>query len=269
MQKLITLLIAFLTFLYPFPSFAVENPGENLQKVGISPTLGSQINTQLTFTDSNGKQASLGHLLHPNAPTLLVPAYYDCPRLCGLLLGGVTKLLNELKLELGTDYKVLTVSFDPKEGPELAKKRAKHYYTTLKSPVSGPKGWKFLVGDQVNIDPLMNQIGFEYFEDKGEYAHTAAVIVLTPQGRISQYFTGISFSKRDLRLALVEASEGKIGNLIDHVLLYCYRFDPTKGKYTWVAFGIMRTGGALTLLLLGTTLLLLWKREKGKSQIRI
>ena len=248
---------------------ALEKPGEELNEVGLATELGAAIDTDLVFTDSSGKQVALADLVLKDRPTILVPAYYDCPMLCGLLLNGLTKLINSIDgLVLGDDYQIITVSFDHEETHQLAAERKTEWTGKFKGEGNAKGGWNFLVGSEENVKALMDQIGFYYKEDKEEFAHTAVIMLLTPEAKISQYFTGIRFPKWDVRLALIEASDGSIGSAIDHVLLYCFRFDPTKGKYTWVATGVMRAGGVLTLILLGGLLLFLWRKDKLKSDTK-
>ncbi len=247
-------------------AFAIEKPGEQLPDLSLKTELGAPVDLSLTFTDSTGEKAALSDFVLSGKPNIIVPAYYNCPRLCGLLLSGMVDLFNELELKIGKDFNVLTVSFNPKEGSELAAKRKSQYLEKLRSHQdAAASGWHFLSGSKENIDLLMQQIGFPFLEDKGEYAHTAAFMILTPDGRISQYFGNIKFRAFDTKLALVEASDGGIGSALDHVLLFCFRFDPLKGKYTWAAFGVMRTGGVLTLLLLGGRIFRLWRKERQSS----
>jgi protein SCO1/2 len=167
-----------------------------------------------------------------------------------------------MNLVLGEDYRVITVSFNPKDDAEDARRTADRFRKKLLPSVGNKSGWIFLSGDQQNIVPLMKDLGFLYKEDKGEFAHTAAIFVLTPSGVISQHFTGISFPFRDVRLALVEASQGKVGTLLDQALLFCFRFDPSQGKYTWAAFNVVRAGAVITLLLIIGLFFSLRRREK-------
>ena len=241
---------------------ALEKPGENLKDVGLTTQNGTELDLSLAFVDLDGTSRPLSEYVSSEKPTILIPAYYDCPRLCGLLLDGVSKLLGKLNLTLGDEYRVVTVSFDPSDTPETALEVAEKFRGSLGAEVGDVSEWLFLSGEQQNIVPLMTQLGFQYKEDMGEFAHTAAIFLLTPQGKISQHFAGISFPFRDVRLALVEASSGKIGTLLDQALLYCFRFDPTQGKYTWAAFNVMRAGGSATLLLLVGLIFWLRKGEK-------
>lgn len=244
-------------------AFGLEEPGKALKEVGLTTERGTQLDTSVEFVDIDGQTRSLASYLSPDRPTIIVPAYYTCPRLCGLLLSGVKELLEKLNLSLGEDYRVVAVSFNPKDTPKSASKMRHRFVDSLPEKVGNPSGWSFLSGSEENIALLMSQLGFHYKKDKGEFAHTAAIFITTPQGLISQYYTGISFPYRDVRLSLVEAGKGEIGTVIDHVLLYCFRFDPTQGKYTWAAFNVMRAGGGLTLVLLAGLIFWLRKREKN------
>ena len=247
-------------------AMAIEQPTKELEPVNLEPHLGQQVTLVSSFVTSTGQAVTVADLFLAGKPLLVIPAYYTCPRLCGLVLTGVAEALSKVGLEVGTDYKVITVSFNPKDTPEKAKRTAEKYRAMYSGKGDPTAGWEFLVGTQENIDSLMGELGFRYIEDKKEYAHTAAFMILTPDGRISQYFPGVQFPERDVRLALVEASEGTIGSFIDQALLFCFRFDPTKGRYTMVAFNVVRAGGGVTLVLLGGLMLILWRREARKKR---
>lgn len=238
---------------------ALEKPETELIKAGLTQKLGGKVSLETPFLDSNGMASSIESRTISGKPTILIPAYYHCPRLCGLLLNGVKRLISTMSLTLGEDYSVVTVSFDPSDTLKNAELRKNEFSREL--PEVSRNFWSFLIGTAANIRIVMDQIGFKYMEDQGEYAHSAAIIILTPEGKISQYFTGIEFNPFDVKLALIEASGGKIGTPVDHVLLYCFRFDPTKGKYTWAAFNVMRVGGILCFLLLATLIYRLWRKE--------
>ncbi len=250
-----------LAFLVPTAAIGVENPGENLKPLELSTQLGDPVSGDTTFLNQRGEEVQISKLV-AQKPTILVPAYYTCPRLCGLLLTSVQELLQKLSLSLKEDYQVVTVSFDPEDTPE----RAKTQFEKFAAPFEGAENWHFLSGSEQDIFRLMKSIGFKYFEDKGEFAHTAAIFILTAEGQISQYFTGLQFPPRDVRLALVEASSGQIGSPLDQVLLYCYRFDPTKGKYTLAAFNVVRAGGAAALVFLVGLIVRLRMKERAEQE---
>ena len=259
----IPLFLIFQPFFWASVSHGLEKPGENLKEVGLSTELGRVLDLSLEFKNENAEVHPLRSYLKSDKPNIIIPAYYDCPRLCGLLLEGVKELLPKLKLSLGDDYRVVTISFNPLDTPESAREVRAKFADSLTAEIGDRSEWLFLSGTQENIVPLMKQLGFHYKEDKGEFAHTAAIFVATPAGTISQYFGGISFPFRDVRLSLVEAGEGQIGTVLDQVLLYCFRFDPSEGKYTWAAFSVMRAGGGLTFLFLAGLILYLRRREKS------
>ena len=234
---------------------AVEKPEKELQEVGIVTKLGTKVDLSLELVNSVGKTVTLKELIAlNNKPIVIVPAYYNCPRLCGLVLDGVAELVEGLDTELGKEYSLATVSFDPKETFDLADAKAKFFQKKLANKFSesdkAKNSWHFLVGKEKNVNTLMEQLGFLFKADGKDFSHSAAIFILSTEGYISQYFTGIQFSPWDVHLALVEASHGAIGSLVDQVLLYCFRFDPTKGKYTAFAQNIMRLGGVLTLILI-------------------
>lgn len=256
-----SILVIFLLAL-PLRLFAIEDPSTQLNSVGFSPSLSSKVDLNLEFTAEDGRAVALKDLLIADRPAIIVPVYYQCPRLCGLLLSGMNNLLKGFGLAIGSDFQVVVVSFNPSEGPELAAAQRTQYLSRLQITPEEAKGLRFLVGKQESISELMSQIGFRYGADGVDFAHSAGIVLLTPKGEISQFFSGIDFPQRDVQLALVEASRGRIGSALDHIMLFCFRFDATKGRYTWAAFNIMRAGGALTLLLLGGLLFTLWRREQ-------
>ena len=233
---------------------AINQPGEELADIKISTTLGTQVDLALKFTDSSGRAVQLREVISPNLPVIVTPVYYKCRSLCGLLINGFIALLEKLDLKLGRDYRIITVSFNSAESPTLAHEKSQTILKALSGTIDSLDGWSFLVGNEESVSSLMRQLGFAYQRDGEDISHSPAIFVLTPNGKISQYFTGIDFSPRDVRLSLVEASNGSIGNIVDHVFLYCFRFDATKGQYTFVAFNALRIGGVLTLLAMGTFL---------------
>jgi len=244
-------------------AWCIEKQATELEEVGVTTKLGTQVDFSLRFVNENGESGTLREFVRADRPIVLVPAYYGCPRLCGLVLQGVQELLDRLTLTLGSDFQLITVSFDPSDTPALARERAQTVYQALKDPELARRNWRFLTGPQESIQPLMRQIGFNYKPDHGEFAHGAAIMILTPTGQISQYFTGIEYSPFDIRLALVEASKGGIGSPLDHIMLFCFRFDETRGKYTWAAYNLVRAGGLLTFLFLSGLLIALWRRERA------
>lgn len=268
LQKLITFLLCpfILSLQVSVTSgWGLERPESELAAAGITTQLGTKIDLGLELIDEDGNTVVLRNAARDGRPFIIVPAYYHCPRLCGLVLKGVQELLGQLELKLNEDFRVLTVSFDVEDSPENARRMAAEYRQGLPDSSAAFHGWRFLTGKDPAIAMLMNQIGFHYKPDNGEFAHSAAIMILTPDGQISQYFTGISFPPRDVKLALVEAGQGSIGSAIDHFLLFCFRFDQIKGRYTWAAYNVMRAGAALSFVFLVGLLFLLRRRERIAS----
>jgi len=259
------LLLVFTVVLSYGTAHSLEKPEGELAQAALYLRQGEKVNLDLSFTDSNGARVRLGDFFKSHRPVVLIPAYYHCPRLCGLVHSGAVKLLNQMEFVLGEDYEVITVSFDSTEGPDLAAKTAEKYRGQFKTPADAARGWEFLVGDEQSVKELMDSVGFRYRKDNGEFAHTAALILLTPQGEISQYFTGVSFPPSDFRLALVDASKGAIGSILDHVYLFCFRYDHLQGKYTWAVFNIVRAVGFATLFGLIFLFVRLRRREKAAA----
>ena len=265
MTRIFYLFLGLATLLCPLHGFAVEDPGSIPQEVGVRPVLGNRVNLSRVLVNSDGRKVRVGDLIAQNRPIILVPAYFRCPRLCGLVHEGVLSLLNQLSLSVGSDFTLATVSFDPRDTPEAAKEYADRYQKQYRDPQRAKAGWEFLVGPESDVKALMNEIGFLYHPDGEEFAHSSAIFILTPDGEISQYFTGIEFSAFDVKLALIEAAKGEIGSPLDHILLYCFRFDDKQGKYTWAAYTAVRVGSGIGFLLLVFLLGTLWSRE-GKSK---
>ena len=232
---------------------AIERPEQVIDtEVGVFTELGTKVDLSREFTNAKGERRPLREFVRPGKPILIAPVYYKCPRLCGLLLDGVYSLLNEIPLKLSSDFSVLVVGFDPAEKVEDARTVMNKFNARLVGDAArNADAIQYLVGGQGEVSGLMRELGFKYMRDGADFAHSAAVMILTPTGEISQYFTGIMFSPWDVKLSLVEASKGGIGTAVDHLLLYCFRFDPLQGRYTWAVVGLLRIGGALTLLGLG------------------
>jgi protein SCO1/2 len=236
-----------------------------LRDVGIDQRLDVQLPLDLSFRDENGTTVRLRDYFD-SRPVILVLAYYRCPMLCTQVLNGLVKSMREIDLELGKQYRVLTVSFDPREGPELAT-RKKATYSESYARAGAVDGWHFLTGDQDEIGQLTNAVGFRYVFDseRDQFAHGSTIMVVTPQGRISHYFMGIDFPSRDVRLALVEASQGRIGTPVDRLLLLCYHFDPATGKYSASAVTFVRIVSAAMLLFIGIPIGRSWYREWSRG----
>ena len=237
-----------------------------LENVGIEQHLDAQLPPGLAFRDESGKSVKLGDYFG-RRPLILDLAYYNCTMLCGEVLSGLTSAMKMVKFDLGKEFEVITVSFDPRETPEMAAAKKKEYVHRYGRP-DAASGWHFLTGQPEDISALTKAVGFQYqFDPKiNQFAHATAIMVLTPQGRISRYFYGVDFPPKDLRMGLVEASEGKIGNAVDEVLLYCYHYDPATGKYGAIVANILRLAGAATILILGTFLFIMFRLERSTAR---
>jgi len=248
------------------PPTNVRPPG--LQHVGIQQNLNEQIPADLTFADDSGRAVKLGDY-YGKKPLILNLVYFTCPMLCGEELNGLESALRILKFDVGKEFEVITVSFDPKDTPDAAAKKKAEILKRYKR-TGAEQGWHFLVGNQDSIDKIAKAAGFEFEYDakSNQFAHTTAIMVLTPQGRIAQYYYGIDYPPKDLRLALVDASQEKIGNVVDELLLYCYHYDPEKGKYSATIMRILRLAGVATLLCLGTLFIVLFRRGADSTQKR-
>jgi protein SCO1/2 len=246
------------------PPANVRPPG--LKNVGIEQHLNEQIPPELTFYDENGEAVRLGHYFGKK-PTILNLVYYQCPMLCSEVLSGLTSALRVLKFDVGGQFDVLTISFDPRETPAMATAKKAEFLERY-GRSSAVQGWHFLTGPQQSIDALTKAAGFQYEYDasSGQFAHTTAIMVLTPEGRIAQYYYGVEYAPKDLRLGLVQASQNKIGNLVDQVLLYCYHYDPATGKYGAVVMRILRLAGAATILTLSLFMIVMFRRGSSASR---
>ena len=232
-----------------------------IENVGVDEHLGERIDLSLTFTDSSGTKKTLGEIVQGDKPTILAPVYYSCPRMCTLTLNGVKDLVDGLALTLGQDYRVVAVSFDPENTPELAQAKADNYRNALQKPEAAKEHWHFLTGDQANISALMDRIGFRYKKVNGQYSHVSVLVLLSPDGAITRYIYGLEYPPREVRLSLVEAADGKVGSTIDKILIYCFKYDALAGKYVPYAWGIMRIGALLTLAAVVTAGFFLWRKE--------
>lgn len=233
-----------------------------LRQVDFVQRLDTQLPLDLTFRDESGQTVPL-RTYFEDKPVILSLAYYECPMLCTLVLNGLTSALRALSFDIGKQFEVVTVSFDPSETAELAAAKKASHLKDYRRPGS-EAGWHFLTGDEASIRALTEAVGFRYAYDPAtkQYAHAAGIIVATPQGRLSRYFYGVEFAPRDLRLGLIEAANGKIGTLVDQLLLYCFHYDPSTGKYSAVALNSIRAGGLLTVALLGSFIFVMLRRER-------
>jgi protein SCO1/2 len=238
-----------------------------LDKVGIEEHLDATLPLDLEFLDEDGRTVRLRDYFDGVRPVILTLNYYRCPMLCGLQLNGVVAGMEELDWTPGVEFEMVTVSIDPLETPELAKAKKENYLKRYQRPAAA-RGWHFLTGRQVNIERLAETVGFGYTYDtvSGQYAHAAAIFVITPDGRVARYLYGIEYPPKNLKLALMEASQGEIGSPLDQLIMYCFHYDPASRRYAPVAMNIMRVGGGATALVLGATLGMWWLRESRRRR---
>lgn len=234
-----------------------------LQNVGIEQHLDAQVPSDLAFVDDTGKSVKLGDYFG-RKPLILNLVYYNCTMLCGEELAGLASAMRLVKFDVGDQFEVITVSFDPHDTPEMAAAKKKDYVGRY-GRANAASGWHFLTGSADSINALTKAVGFQYQYDpkSNQFAHATAIMVLTPEGHISRYFYGIDFPPKDLRMGLVEASQKKIGNTVDAVLLYCYHYNPQTGKYGAMVANILRLGAATTIVLLGGLILILWRLDRS------
>jgi len=241
-----------------------------LRDVGIDQKLNQQLPLDLTFHDEAGQVVKLNQYFGQK-PVVLAFVYYDCPMLCTQVLNGMLESFRVLPFTLGKEYDVVTISFDPRETPQLAEAKKKKYVGFLPSKMQADAnaGWHFLTGDADNIKQITDAVGFKYHYDEStkQFAHASGIMVATPQGKLSRYYYGISYSARDLRLGLVESAENKIGGPAEALLLYCYHYDPATGKYGAAVMNIVRAGGVLTILaILGMYIMF---RRRSPAQLKL
>jgi protein SCO1/2 len=240
------------------------NSNEVLKQVGIDQRLNEQVPLDLRFRDESGREVALGDYFKKGKPVVLTLVYYECPMLCNQVLNGAVGAFQALPFTAGKEFEVVTVSFDDREGPELAARKKETYLRRYKRE-GADAGWHFLTGDKASIEALARAVGFRYVwdEQSKQFAHASALMVATPTGRLSHYLYGIDYAPRDLRLALVEASEGKVGSPVDALLLYCYHYDPAVGRFAPV-MGVLRVAGVLTVA--GLVAFLLYLRRKTRQR---
>lgn len=258
------LALSTLPTLFPSRTLAISNVND-IKAVGFTEKLSSKADLDTEFTTSSGDSVKIKEYFDDGIPVIINLVYFNCPRVCTFGTDGVLEVINELEaLELGNDYKVLTISFNDKETPEITSKKSARYLDSLRNGLLGKGNWEFFTGTKENIIRLTNSLGFKFKKDGAEFAHPSGIIVITPDGTISRYLPGIQYSKKDLKLALIEASQGKIGksSLLNSVLLFCYKFDPIGKRYALHALNVVKVGGFITLALLVGFLSIMWKRNK-------
>jgi protein SCO1 len=232
-----------------------------LERVGIEQRLGERLPLETRFRDELGREVKLGDYFHKR-PVVLALVYYDCPMLCTQVLNGLTSSLSVLKFNAGKEFDVVAISFDARETPQLAGAKKQVYTERYKRP-GADQGWHFLTGTQESITAVTQAVGFHYVWDEktSQFAHGSAIMIVTPEGKLHRYFYGIEYAPREVQFGVMEAAQEKIGNVVDQMILYCYHYDPTTGKYGLVAMRLVRAGGVLTVLLLGVFMAVSFRRD--------
>lgn len=248
------------------------NPGEResteqpkiFREIGVDQKLDNQVPMDLEFTDEHGKKVTLGDYAGER-PIILNLVYYGCPMLCGQVLNGLTrslKMLKDVPMLPGKDFEIVTLSFDPREKPDLALDKKNTYVKEYDQP-GAAEHWHWLTGNEENIRKVTDAVGFRYAwdEKQQQFAHASVVFLLTPDGKVSRYFFGIEYSPKDLRLGLTEASDGKIGGPVEKILLLCYHYDATLGKYSMLVMRLIQVGGLITLFGISSFMFIMLRRD--------
>jgi protein SCO1 len=246
----------------PEPGMPASTLPAPLREIGFDQKLNARVPLDTAFKDESGRAVMLGDYFGKR-PVVLIFAYYDCPMLCTVVINGLASALNVLSLEPGKDFEIVTVSFNPRDTPATASAKKASYIARYKQP-GAAAAWHFLTGDQPSIDRLTKAAGFRYVwdDETQQFAHPTGVMVLTPDGRLARYLFGIEYGPRDLRYAIVEASNGNVGSAVDSLILFCYHYDPAAGKYGVAIMRLIRAGGAATVLALGAFIFVMVRKEK-------
>ncbi len=261
----VTSLLAFLMLMASAGDVhAIERPSTLAEKAGIVERLNQTLDLDLVFKNSKGEALTLRDLLADGRPLIIAPVYYECPRLCTLTQQGLLEAVNAVDLGLGKDFRVASISFNSAEKPEQAVPKAKKYRSLL-DPRHEKNAWSFLVGSPSSTEKVMKELGFKYAKDGDEFAHAAALMVVTPGGILSRYFYGVKYADKDLRFALIEASQGRIGSTVDRILMFCFRFDHIQGRYTVSIWKVTRIFCTLFAGLLLASLIIMRIREKVRK----
>jgi protein SCO1/2 len=242
-----------------------DKPPAILNGVGVAQRLNEQLPLDLTFTDDTGKPVQLASYFG-KMPAILALVYYQCPMLCSEELNGLTGALKMVNFVPGKDFNIIIVSIDPSEGTNLAADKKRNYLHRYGHPETAD-GWHFMTGTQANIDALTKAVGFGYVKIPGpdgkltQFAHASSIQIVTPQGKLAQYYMGVEYSPKDIRLGLVEASNNHIGSPVDNILTYCYHYDPTTNKHSLIVARVVQMGGAMTVILLGGFMWIMFRRD--------
>ncbi len=241
---------------------------EPLKKIGIEQKLGGQLPLETEFKDADGNIVKLGRYFGTGRPVIVAFVYYECPMLCNQVLNGLTGSLKGITFDAGKEFDVVAISFDARENdkPELAKNKKAGYIERYGRPQT-ENGWHFLTGTEESISKVTSAAGFSYQWDEksDQFAHAAGIMIATPEGKLSRYFYGIDYSPKDVKFGIMESSESKVGNPAEQLLLYCFHYDPATGKYGLAILRVIRLGGVLTLIGLGTMGFIFWRRNTRKT----
>ncbi|MCY3985750.1 MAG: SCO family protein [Candidatus Dadabacteria bacterium] len=260
----IFLIVMYVPFILSSKSQALSNVND-VKEIGFDEKLASTIDFDTEFYAENGKSVGISSFFGQKKPVVLSLAYFTCPRLCILGTDGVLEVVNQMdSFRPGRDYTLITVSFDPEESTDAIGTAATRYKKALTEGVGEAEGWHFLTATAENILRLTDSVGFRFKKDGEEFAHPSGMVILTPDGTISRYLYGVQHDPRNLKLSLIEASEGKIGSseVLNKVLMFCYQFDPVGKRYALAALNVVKAGGVVTLTVLVAFLCLMWKRER-------
>ena len=260
-STLLFILVSSLCFVHT-QTLKKEFPSE--QQIDVIENLGEFLPLNIPFIDENGEEVELSSFFTKDIPTVLTLNYFECPMLCTLVLNGLAESLRNLTLNAGDDFQIITIDINPNEQTLFANQKKKNYIKGF-GLEKVKNDWHFLTGDQENIKKVADSIGYIYYYDnqRNEYMHPAAITLLSSEAKISRYLYGIEYPVKDLKLGILEASEGKIRSTIDKIILYCYHYDPYKNTYTIFATNVMRLGGIFTILFIGLMLITYWKNDRN------
>lgn len=248
------------------PSVGTSNGlPDALKKIGIEQKLGQQMPLETEFKDENGKTVKLGEFFNKGRPVIIAFVYYECPMLCNEVLNGLTGTLKGINFDAGKDFDVVAISFDARENekPDLARNKKESYMARYGRPGS-EKGWHFLTGSEASIQAATQAagFGFEWDEKSSQFAHAGGIMITSPDGKLARYFYGIDYAPKDVKFGIMESAESRVGNAAEQLLLFCYHYDPSTGKYGLAVLSVMRIGAVLTILGMGAMGLVFWRRNK-------
>lgn len=266
-MKLLSVMLAIVVLVAPKVTRGQTLSPEQIERVDFEQHLGASVPLNAVFRDESGSSVMLSHFLGER-PVVLAMAYYKCPNLCTVVLNSMLQSLRDVRQDVGKDFDVVVVSIDPTETPSLAADK-KHTYSMRYGRPGSAKGWHFLTGDAQNIGQLADAVGFHYVYEphSKQYAHASGIMVVTPDGKISRYFLGIEYPPKEVRAALLQASESKIGSLANRLLLLCFHYDPQTGRYTLIITRVMQIAGIGTALLVGWMIVHMARLERRRGEM--